>query len=155
MEIHLVHYQTKFTDFDQAYKSGEPNALAVIGILFDSSGKGKPIEDKESFRDIYDNLGEVSDLKKSKEIKSQLSFATVLKQFSDEKKKTYTYDGSLTTPCCSEIVNWFVFDTPVKASRENVNKFQELQNSHKETSNYRETQPIGNRVVSEASVSTA
>ena len=32
----------------------------------------------------------------------------------------YRYDGSLTTPTCNEVVNWYVFGTPLYVSREQV-----------------------------------
>ena len=36
--------------------------------------------------------------------------------------KTFFYDGSLTTPPCSEGVKWYVMKTPVKISQEQMNK---------------------------------
>ena len=40
--------------------------------------------------------------------------------------KFYRYAGSLTTPPCSEIVDWIVFATPVTASREQIEAFAKL-----------------------------
>jgi len=39
------------------------------------------------------------------------------------KKAAYTYMGSLTTPPCTENVEWFVFREPVRASREQLSAF--------------------------------
>lgn len=38
----------------------------------------------------------------------------------------YTYHGSLTTPPCSEIVNWFVLKTPIQVSKAELEKFASI-----------------------------
>jgi len=40
--------------------------------------------------------------------------------------KFYRYEGSLTTPPCSEIVDWIVFAEPLTASREQIDTFAKL-----------------------------
>lgn len=40
--------------------------------------------------------------------------------------KFYRYEGSLTTPPCSEIVDWIVFADPITASREQIDTFAKL-----------------------------
>lgn len=39
---------------------------------------------------------------------------------------TFRYFGSLTTPPCSEIVNWIIFQTPMEASSAQINQFAAL-----------------------------
>jgi len=38
----------------------------------------------------------------------------------------YTCNGSLTTPPCSEGVLWIVLKNPIKASREQIDRFHDL-----------------------------
>ena len=38
----------------------------------------------------------------------------------------YNYTGSLTTPPCSEIVNWLILKTPIEVSMAEVNKFTSI-----------------------------
>ena len=55
----------------------------------------------------------------------------------------YYYQGSLTTPPCTEAVNWFVFKEAMKASPDQVGAIAELM----PTNNYRPTQPLNDRTV--------
>ena len=56
----------------------------------------------------------------------------------------YTYDGSLTTPPCSEVVTWLVMKSPVEASSTQMQEMQDiLQN------NYRPVQALNGRGISE------
>lgn len=61
-------------------------------------------------------------------------------QLLPDERSFYTYEGSLTTPPCSEIVRWIVFDTPIRASTEQLDA---LRNHHDD--NARPTQPLGER----------
>uniref|UniRef100_A0A4X1W7S7 Carbonic anhydrase 6 n=1 Tax=Sus scrofa TaxID=9823 RepID=A0A4X1W7S7_PIG len=62
----------------------------------------------------------------------------------------YSYQGSLTTPPCTENVHWFVLADTVKLSRTQVWKLQNsLLNDQNKTihNDYRRTQPLNHRVV--------
>ncbi len=54
----------------------------------------------------------------------------------------FRYEGSLTTPPCSEVVDWQVLATPVTASAADIAKFRALIGE-----NARPVQPIGRRFV--------
>jgi carbonic anhydrase len=55
----------------------------------------------------------------------------------------YSYDGSLTTPPCTENVKWVVFKNPIFLSLEEV---LELKNNMP-LNNYRNEQPINDRII--------
>ena len=38
----------------------------------------------------------------------------------------YRYDGSLTTPSCTEGINWYVSDYKLKISKQQLNDFKSL-----------------------------
>ena len=57
-----------------------------------------------------------------------------------KQQSYYTYDGSLTTPPCSENVRWIVMDTPISASAAQIDTLQ-AQYEH----NARPVQPRGDR----------
>jgi carbonic anhydrase len=56
--------------------------------------------------------------------------------------QTARYDGSLTTPGCSEGVKWNVFTNPITMSQTQINQFLEAYSG-----NNRPVQPLNNRVV--------
>ncbi len=57
----------------------------------------------------------------------------------------YTFDGSLTTPPCSEHVRWFVLKTPAEASQAQVAQFRA-----RYTHDNRPTQPLNGRKIEES-----
>jgi carbonic anhydrase len=56
--------------------------------------------------------------------------------------KFFHYTGSLTTPPCSEIVNWIVFTDPITASKEQIETFARLY-----PNNHRPVQALHDRTV--------
>mmetsp|Transcript_2880 Transcript_2880/g.8579 ORF Transcript_2880/g.8579 Transcript_2880/m.8579 type:complete len:149 (+) Transcript_2880:1-447(+) len=56
----------------------------------------------------------------------------------------YRYDGGLTTPPCSEVVKWFVFETPLTMSSQQWLAFKEL---YPNPQNNRPVQPLNGRKV--------
>jgi len=57
--------------------------------------------------------------------------------------KFYRYEGSLTTPPCSEIVIWTVFETPIEFNDTEIQTFR----THIFSEDYRTIQPLNNRTV--------
>ena len=50
--------------------------------------------------------------------------------------------GSLTTPPCTQIVQWYVLQNPILISKEQLEHFRELYKA-----NYRPTQAVNNRII--------
>lgn len=55
----------------------------------------------------------------------------------------YYYKGSLTTPPCTEAVNWFIFKKPIEVSPAQVKAIADLMPRN----NFRPTQPLNDRIV--------
>ena len=57
-------------------------------------------------------------------------------------RTSYRYDGSLTTPPCSEGVSWIVMTTPIQLSAQQIRAFTEII-----PDNNRPLQPLNGRAV--------
>ncbi len=57
----------------------------------------------------------------------------------------YNFEGSLTTPPCSEGVNWMVLKSPIELSRAQIQSFQRMIKF-----NARPLQPLNGRVIKES-----
>ena len=93
-ELHFVHQD----------KDGN---LAVIGVMI-KEGKSSQL-----IQDIVNNANKNSEEKHSVADNS-------LMELLPENKEYFHYMGSLTTPPCTEGVNWYVLKTPIEASKEEI-----------------------------------
>ena len=117
MEIHFVHQ--------------DPNSgtLAVVGIMLTEGKRGN-----EAYAAVFDHLP--AEASEPKARGNALSLATLL----PASRTFYTYQGSLTTPPCSEIVRWLLLDTPIELSAAQIEAFAAIHQG-----NARPTQPRGKR----------
>ncbi len=90
--MHLVH-----KDLSQEGK------LAVIAIFFDTNVGG----DSENHLIEELKVNEARETKTFFDTSNLRSFLNTV-----DTDKIYNYQGSLTTPPCSEIVNWIIIDDP-------------------------------------------
>ena len=127
MEMHLVH------------KSEEGN-LAVVGLLIEN-GRHHP-----AFDPVWAYLPSTP-LETQRIENVIIDLALMLspnKQITDEAVKTfpstYRYNGSLTTPPCSEGVKWIVLTTPVEMSESQIAAFKAIIHG-----NNRPVQPLNGR----------
>ena len=100
MEMHFVH-------------QAEDGALAVVGVLIEEGGQNLGITP------LWAQLAEAPGTETTLQIPAE--FADHI--FSGDATGIYHYDGSLTTPPCSEGVNWYVRKTPPQLSKEQIAAF--------------------------------
>jgi carbonic anhydrase len=102
MEVHFVH------------KSAS-GALAVVGV-FVEQGKHNA-----AFAPIWANLPS------QKSVESHFEHVQVnVDDLLPHSTKSYRYEGSLTTPPCSEGVKWIVMKSPIQLSAQQIKKFTSL-----------------------------
>ena len=124
MEIHAVHHSEELDSyivFAALVKQGEPDPT------FTFLEKHLPID-----------VGE------TKDINATYSFGSTIQDlFGLDSMGVYTYNGSLTTPPCTEKVLWIVMKNANSASAEQINLLQSLM----PLNNYREVQPLNGRKI--------
>jgi len=118
MEMHLVHKSA----------AGE---LAVIGAFITEGAANA------AFEPVWANLP------KEKGVEVHLEHVEVdVDALLPQERATYRYDGSLTTPPCSEGVKWFVLANPIALSAEQIAAFRTVIQG-----NNRPTQPLNGRKI--------
>jgi carbonic anhydrase len=120
MELHLVH-------------ADDGGHLAVVAVLLEH-GKESPL-----VRELWKDIPEEKDKEALLE-GVRINAADLL----PSDRGYYTFEGSLTTPPCSENVTWFVLKQPVPISAEEVAQFSKLYRH-----DARPTQPLHGRIVRE------
>lgn len=115
MEVHFVHKGTK--------------GLAVVGMFFEEGESNVLLENY--LADFPKKKGEYTADK-------TLPLGALVPQ----DLSYFHYDGSLTTPPCSEIVDWYVLQKPLTASKEQLAKMAELLHD-----NFRPVQPLNGREI--------
>ncbi|KAM7361900.1 carbonic anhydrase 2-like isoform 2-T2 [Cochliomyia hominivorax] len=141
MEMHIVHRNSKYLTVDEATR--HPDGLAVLGIFYhvDSSA-----DDFVGLKRITDALPDIQEYNSSTKVKR----LNLLKLFGHINTEIfYTYEGSLTTPPCSQAVTWIVFPEVIKISQHQIDLFRSLYDSHGNAlvNNYRHLQAKGKRQV--------
>ncbi|XP_061457247.1 carbonic anhydrase 6 [Rhineura floridana] len=139
-ELHIVLYNSaKYASFEQA--KIQPDGLAVLAFLF--------AEDKLEntyYSDFITNLAKIRFAGQS----TTLNTLDLLSMLPENLANFYRYQGSLTTPPCTENVLWTVFDSPIKLSHAQImlleNAILDWENNTLRN-DYRRAQPLNGRVV--------
>jgi carbonic anhydrase len=117
--MHLVH-------------RAEDDSLAVVGVFIE------PGEPNAAYEAIFANLPAAE----SEEAETVAGVTVDAGALLPASRTYFAYDGSLTTPACSEGVKWHVLDQPVQVAAEQIAAFTAIFDG-----NYRPTQPLGEREV--------
>lgn len=147
-ELHLVHYNTKYSNLTASLSHGD--GLAVLGFFMDDSGTHEsptPLEKIVMGNGTY--AGEPNSVKYDQ----VFSLRDILKDPEAEGifDEFWRYKGSLTTPPCNEVVQWTVVKKPLKisaATRDVMLKMAFEKSGEVLVDNYREIQPLNDRRVS-------
>jgi len=118
LEAHFVH-----TDKD--------GNLAVVAVMFEYGKENKTLA----------KIWNTMPAKEGEE--NKLNLKEVASELLPKSMEHYYFNGSLTTPPCTEGVRWIVLRNPVTVSKEQVEKFLKVM---KHTNN-RPVQPLNARVV--------
>ncbi|XP_069477399.1 carbonic anhydrase 2-like [Ambystoma mexicanum] len=139
-ELHLVHWNTKYSKFGEAVKHCD--GLAVIGVFLKIGEANAALQTIIDALDLIPTQGKqapFTGFDPSGLLPATLDF--------------WTYQGSLTTPPLLECIVWHVLKEPISVSHEQIAKLRCLYFNHEnETAchmqnNYRPPQPLKGREV--------
>ncbi|XP_040283237.1 carbonic anhydrase 6 [Bufo bufo] len=139
-ELHIVHYNSElYKTFDEA--KDKPNGLAVLAFLYVDGHL-----ENTYYSEVISKLAKIRYAGQETEIKS----VNPLAMLPEDLDKYYRYQGSLTTPPCTENVLWTVYDSHIILSENQIKLLEgTLLDWHNNTlrNDYRHAQPLNDRVV--------
>ena len=134
-ELHFVHQTTN------------PNAKNTDGDYYTVVGVFLQADDRISAKGtIWELLSNIPNYEQSRMISSRIPYKALL----PKTMQYYHYKGSLTTPLCDEIVQWFVMRDPIKVPTsffEAVRKAPAAHRGEVIEENFRNTQSLNGRKV--------
>ncbi|XP_027558661.1 carbonic anhydrase 6 [Neopelma chrysocephalum] len=139
-ELHIVHYNSaEYSSFEEA--KDKPNGLAVLAFLYEDGHF-----ENTYYSEFISKLARIRFAGQS----TKLSSLDVQAMLPENLSHFYRYQGSLTTPPCSESVIWTIFHSPIVLSHTQISL---LENTLLDWENrtlrndYRHAQPLHGRVV--------
>jgi len=147
LEMHIVMYnEEKYGTLKDAVMSGQPGALAVIGVFFEVSNEDNPA--------LAPIVGQLENVIKGDKTRHQVKAFSLTDILPASTAEYFRYQGSLTTPNCEEVVTWTVMANPQPVSEAQLAKFRALKGLDTEDNdiplvdNWRPTQPLNGRTIS-------
>ncbi|XP_054296693.1 carbonic anhydrase 6 isoform X4 [Pongo pygmaeus] len=140
IEIHVVHYNSKYKSYDIAQDA--PDGLAVLAAFVEV----KNYPENPYYSNFISHLANI----KYPGQTTTLTGLDTQDMLPRNLQHYYSYHGSLTTPPCTENVHWFLLADFVKLSRTQVWKLENSLLDHRNKTihnDYRRTQPLNHRVV--------
>ncbi|XP_069681676.1 carbonic anhydrase 2-like [Periplaneta americana] len=138
LELHIVMYKAAYGSFDGA--TAHKDGLAVLAVFYEI------IEtENHVYKEIVEQLPSVTQPDTQALLQRPIKLASLLPE---TKHLYFTYNGSLTTPPCLEVVTWLEFKQPILLSHQQVDAFRSLKSAEGPmTHNFRPVQPLSGRPV--------
>ncbi|KAF7990320.1 hypothetical protein HCN44_000125 [Aphidius gifuensis] len=137
LEVHMVHFKREYKTIVNA--SNYQDGIMVIASFYNVTSKNST-----AIQDIINAAEKVRDEGSSAHIDNfLLSDFEVLR----DTPSWVSYNGSLTTPRCLEVVTWFLALKPYDMTEDQIKKIRSLKLSHGDDHDNRPTQPLNGRKI--------
>lgn len=139
VELHIVHHEEHYNTLGDAAKTKK--GIAVLGILFQIGEKNPYLETILNAVDgIKDHVGRNQTLTHDVELIDFLP---------KDHSRYFRYEGSLTTPGCSQSVIWTVFTDPLSLSLDQLERLKEIKTEEGDQLlyNFRSVKPLNARAL--------
>ncbi|CAL7937563.1 unnamed protein product [Xylocopa violacea] len=142
LEMHAVLWKKGYGTSDEAMN--HEDGLTVLAYLFQVTDEPNPV-----FESMVSQLPEVAGVGTNTTFNDNNLLNRLLGQVLPTEQTYFTYKGSLTTPPCSEIVQFINFGKVQSISHDQLQAFRSLRSidGGNITHNYRPLQPINGRGV--------
>jgi len=146
LELHVVH--VKVNELDPL---NTPKGLSVTGFFFEVDGDNT----NTALAPLTNALAQIETADAQVDFSAVgFSLVDLLKPVAPidgaaRSSRYSTYEGSLTTPTCNEVVEWINFLTPLKISKAQLHAFRKIDDDYQKDIlvNYRPPQPLNGRTV--------
>ncbi|KAJ8664776.1 hypothetical protein QAD02_006438 [Eretmocerus hayati] len=144
LEIHLVHFKRSYETLDEALKYED--GVAVVGYFMsvDQDAKQGWSEGLERMMLSISTAGGTPEPGQTLPINP---FPVSLFNLDSPVDGYDTYQGSLTTPPCTESVTWFLSRGIKHITSAELDMFRKLQLDNQDSHNYRPLQPLNDRPI--------
>ncbi|EDW66499.1 uncharacterized protein Dvir_GJ23586, isoform A [Drosophila virilis] len=142
-ELHILHQNSAYKEQKEAIRF--PDGFVVLAVML-KIVQGPKIQPR-ALNQICSEAAMVRDFNKASTFVANFTLRDVLTGI--ERQEFFTYMGSLTTPPCSEVVNWFVFPKHIEISKKYLQNLWLLTDERGKplVNNYRNLQRLCNRTV--------
>ena len=145
----LENFQTELDVLDAAIRGDDFHQLGVVGIMFDVVDEDNPAFDAIFDDEHYDHLKYPAHSDDASTVVHDLDLSGLIPE-DIGSAGYYAYEGSLTTPPCTNIVRWHVMNARATISAAQLEKFRGLMMDNSTNAplapNFREIMPTFNEV---------
>nr|CAD7588113.1 unnamed protein product [Timema genevievae] len=142
MEVHLVHYKSSYGSLQNA--SNFQDGLAVVAFFLQTYSD---LQKNTGFEYLAKAVQSITEVGSS----ASMNHLSITRRLHEKSWSGgyYTYNGSLTTPSCNEVVTWIVYPQYIPISEKQVDVFRQLKTKEGDqmVQNFRPVQPLNDREI--------
>ncbi|KAK0098510.1 hypothetical protein PV326_007577 [Microctonus aethiopoides] len=142
MELHVVFYKQNYGSM--AHAIDHSDGLTVLAYFFEAGD-----DDNPTYEPIVNAVSNIQSVESNVTLAKPMNLESILIPNHVSIQDYFTYNGSLTTPPCSESVIWIDFKDNLRLSHKQIAAFRNIQSTEGVplTHNFRPVQPLEDRQI--------